>query len=84
MGTRRDDHPTEGSLFTFSPCHFHPEPDDRARSARVVQYWSVTCLWVGIVDGQFRVMHQRPYVLRCLAHDGGLQSYDDVTFHVTR
>ena len=31
----------------------------RARSARVVQYWSVTCLWVGIVDGQFRVMHQR-------------------------
>ena len=27
MGTRRDDHPTEGSLFTlpkgpFSPCHF--------------------------------------------------------------
>ena len=36
-----------------------PEPDDRARSARVVQYWSVTCLWVGIVDGQFRVMHQR-------------------------
>ena len=27
--------------------------------ARVVQYWSVTCLWVGIVDGQFRVMHQR-------------------------
>ncbi len=36
-----------------------PEPDDRARSARVVQYWSVTCRWVGIVDGQFRVMHQR-------------------------
>ena len=20
----------------------------------------MTCLWVGIVDGQFRVMHQRP------------------------
>ena len=36
-----------------------PEPDDRARSARVVQYWSVTGLWVGIVDGQFQVMHQR-------------------------
>ena len=34
-------------------------PDDRARSARVVQYGSVTGLWVGIVDGQFRVMHQR-------------------------
>ena len=30
-----------------------------ARSARVVQSWSVTCRWVGIVDGQFRVMHQR-------------------------
>ena len=24
-----------------------------------LQYWSVTCRWVGIVDGQFRVMHQR-------------------------
>ena len=36
-----------------------PEPDARARSARVVQSWSVTCRWVGIVDGQFRVMHQR-------------------------
>ena len=35
-------------------CHV-PEPDDRARSATVVQYGSVTCLWVGIVDGQFRV-----------------------------
>ena len=39
---------------------YRPEPDDRARSARVVQYWSVTGLWVGIGDGQFRVMHQRP------------------------
>ena len=39
MGTRRDDHPTEGSLFTlpqgpFSPCHFQddepplPDPED--------------------------------------------------------
>ncbi len=35
------------------------QPDARTRSAGVVQYWSVTCLWVGIVDGQFRVMHQR-------------------------
>ena len=33
-----------------------------------------------------RVTFSEPgtYVLRCLAHDGGLQSYDDVTFHVTR
>ena len=37
-----------------------PEPEARARSARVVQYGSVTCRWVGIVDGQFRVMHQDP------------------------
>ena len=44
-----------------------PEPDVRTRSARVVQYWSVTCRWVGIVDGQFRVMHQRPSSLRISA-----------------
>ena len=36
-----------------------PEPDARARSAKVIQSWSVTCRWVGIVDGQFRIMHQR-------------------------
>jgi hypothetical protein len=24
------------------------------------------------------------YVLRCLAHDGGLQTYEDITFHVDR
>ena len=39
-------------------CHVL-NPDARARSARVIQSWSVTCRWVGIVDGQFRVMHQR-------------------------
>ena len=39
-------------------CHVL-QPDARARSARVVQSWSVSCPWGGIVDGQFRVMHQR-------------------------
>ena len=39
MGTRRDDHPTEGSLFTlpqgpFSPCHFQPRRDLRRTDRR--------------------------------------------------
>ena len=33
--------------------------------------WSVTCLWVGIVDAQFQVMHQRRNALpECKHHYG--------------
>ena len=36
----------------------------------------MTCLWVGIVDGQFRVMHQRRDALTGLVHhsDRGTQA----------
>ena len=37
----------------------HPESDDRAWSARVVQYWPVSGLSVGTIASQFRFMHQR-------------------------
>jgi len=45
----------------------HPESHDRARSAGVVQHWSVSRLKVGTAAGQFRVMHQRP--IRMTAYD---------------
>ena len=37
----------------------HLESNDCTWSAGVVPSWSVSRLWVGIVVGQFRVMHQR-------------------------
>ena len=59
LGDRLRARSRDGRVAEFRGRVYRPEPAARARSARVVQYWSVPGLWVGIGDGQFRVMHQR-------------------------
>src|SRR5258705_12145528 len=52
----------------------HPQPDDSARQACVVRRRAMRGLWVGIVAGWLRFMHQRPEVRRVIDTTNALES----------